>query len=266
LEGIVPCLVYYDNPESYVPGGYSREACEAISEATGVIFANAKLAEEGILSEPDKKMDLRGKKVIPLGYSPIIEKADSLNKRRKAEQSFLREKLLPSDFKDKKVIVYFGGNNEEYFGNGKDNEGAFPAFLRLLSESAASSDLSHLAFVIQQHPGAKPKELENKLVATWEEQNRQNPYAPKFFISGFGSDDAQVVADGALYHQTSMNAQFALLEDVVTVQVAHKTFEDSLIRIGFPSVTTSAQLQSVIGDWDKLVADQASKKRRFSHP
>lgn len=211
-------LAYYDNPEPFVPGGYSAIAVEVMKAAQGVLFANAKLAV--------------GPSQVGIGYYPISQ-AMKLKERRDHEHAAVRAEFFKKneiEERGQKVLVYFGGNNEAYFNQ------AFPAFLDFL---AYQQDLSEYVVLIQQHPGAKRENRDGVQVASW---LNAHPQKAKLVVSDFNSDDAQVLADAALYYQTSMGAQFALL-DIPTIQVGHETYEDILIRNQLaPSVTSSEEL------------------------
>jgi hypothetical protein len=211
-------LAYYDNPEPFVPGGYSSIAAEVMKAAQGVLFANAKLAD--------------GPCQAGIGYYPISQ-AMKLKERRVHEHDAMRAEFFKKNGIEEhgqKVIAYFGGNNDAYFNQ------AFPAFLDFL---AHQQDLSEYIVVIQQHPGAKRENRDGLQVAAWLNEHAQKG---KLVVSDFTSDDAQVLADAALYYQTSMGAQFALL-DIPTIQVGHETYADILIRNQLaPSVTSSEGL------------------------
>lgn len=137
-------------------------------------------------------------------------------------------------------MVYFGGNNEEYFTK------AFPAFLDLLEEGMVQANFSNLVIVIQQHPGAKKENFDGNKVSAWMSKQNETLKVPKIIISDFSSDEAQIVADGALYYQTSMGPQF-VLAGIPTIQIGHETFQDILVRNQLsPSVTNVGQLINVI--------------------
>jgi hypothetical protein len=197
-------LAYYDNPEPYVPGGYSTVAAEVMSLADGTLFANAHLAETGI------------------GYYPI-QHAEKIAKRRLHERSFVRQTFFQKhNLEDtgQKVLVYFGGNNETYFSQ------ALPAFLNLLEQSHPDNTL----IVLQQHPGAKQKNLDREAVAH-----------TSIIVSELNTEEAQVLADAALYYQTSMSPQF-VLAGIPTIQIGHEPYEDILVKNHLcPSVTTLEQ-------------------------
>ncbi len=73
-----------------------------------------------------------------------------------------------------------------------------------------------------------------------------------FFISDTTSDAAQILADGALYFQTSMGPQF-LLAAIPTAQVGHKLYDDILIRSGLvTSVTTKEALTTTISSFQDV--------------
>lgn len=240
----VPRLAYYDNPEPYVPGGYSAVAAEVMQAAQGILFANSNLAQASIFEAPDTEIDFGSRKKVGIGYYPINQ-AEKIAQRRTEEKLILREKLLQkNDIEDtgQKVLVYFGGNNEEYFSK------ALPAFLSLLEQGSGQSDFSNLVIVLQQHPGAKARNTDRNLFEDWASKHRQTPQAPRIIISDSNSDDAQTVADGALYYQTSMGPQF-LLAGIPTIQVGHETYEDILVRNKLsPSVTRVDQFIEVIAD------------------
>jgi hypothetical protein len=185
-------LAYYDNPESFVPGGYSTTAAKVMQAAHRTLFANANLAPE---------------KEIGLGYYPLHQPKK------------IAEKRSPK----KGTVVYMGGNNEEYFSK------AFPAFLQFLAQAVEQTDLSHLTLLLQQHPGAKEKNLDGKLMQQWVEQNGHKPNAPALIMSDLNSEEAQIVADQILYYQTSMGPQFVLAGIPVT-QVGHAVYEDILVK------------------------------------
>ncbi len=226
-------LAYYDNPEGYVPGGYSAVAAKVMLAAQGVLFANANLVKTPLYQEPLQEVCLAPEKRIGLGYYPVGQ-AEKIAKRRMSDQSQIRAQLFSKHSlidRGQKVLVYAGGNNDEYFSK------ALPAFLEFLSEASLQGDFSNFIVLLQQHPGAKEKNFDAKLVRQWLEQ--QEASTPQFFISEFNSDDAQVVADGMLYYQTSMGPQF-VLAGIPTIQVGHNIYEDLLVKNGLCSTVTDA--------------------------
>ena len=244
-------LAYYDNPESYVPGGYSEAAAKVMLAANGVLFANSNLANASIFSKPENKIDFGSCKNIGIGFYPINQ-AKIIAEKRTTNKLSMRNKLFfKNDLKDvdQKILVYFGGNNEEYFSK------ALPAFFFFLERGMEQSDFTNLVIVIQQHPGAKTKNVDGIITSEWIEKYSKNNKAPKIILSDFSSDDAQIIADGAFYYQTSMGPQF-VLAGIPTVQVGHKTFEDILVRTRLTSsVTTVDEFISVINS----LSDQQKK-------
>lgn len=223
--GSVTRFAYYENPESYVPGGYSVRAAAVIQEAQGVLFANANLAETSVFEAPGKVINLTNQKRIGIGYYPI-DQAEKIIQRRLGERAPLRETLfskLGMSDTGQRILVYFGGNNEDYFSK------AFPAFLQLLEEGIAKSDLSQTVILFQQHPGAKTLNLDGAKMSDWIRAHEQEAWAPKIRMSCLSSDEVQVLADGALYWQTSMGPLWAL-SGIPAIQVGHETFEDILVR------------------------------------
>ncbi|HEX4839509.1 MAG TPA: hypothetical protein VFU89_03600 [Rhabdochlamydiaceae bacterium] len=227
-------IAYYDNPEPYVPGGYSSVAADVMQSAQKILFANSNLTQSSIFHSPGKEIDLRNQKRVGVGYYPIHQ-AEKIAQRRIEEKPALRQTLLQKNGlidKGQKILVYFGGNNEEYFLK------ALPAFLSLLEQGMEQSDFTNLVIVFQQHPGAKAKNIDRHLVEEWTSKH----LTPKIIVSDCNSDDAQTVADGALYYQTSMGPQL-VLAGIPTFQIGHETYEDILVRNKLiPSVTNVDQL------------------------
>ncbi len=214
-------VAYYDNPEPYVPGGYSDVAAKVMEVADKVFYANANLASAS-------------SKGVEIGYYPVAQ-AEKMAARRVQEHDSMRTKLFSEnklEDRGQKVLVYFGGNNTEYF------EKAFPAFLNILSQA----DLSNVVVVLQQHPGAKKENIDKQQLEEWLKTD-----SATVLLSNKSSDEMQVIADGALYYQTSMGPLFALA-GIPTIQVGHKTFEDVLVRGKLCSTATTAF------DFDKAVA------------
>lgn len=242
-------IAYYDNPENYVPGGYSVKAANTIKAAPEVAFANESLVKATLYYEPNKAIDLTSKIAHGIGYYPV-NKAEEIAQRRQKEHDSMRSKIFGAGLVDsgQKVLVYFGGNNDAYF------QQAFPKFMALMKEAIKTADLSKTVIVIHQHPAAKEKLVngvkvkneDEKLVEAWIKENGANPNAPVVVMSKLNSDEAMVVADAALYYQTSMGPQY-VLAGIPTFQIAHETYPDVLVRNGLaPSKTTAAGFLEVV--------------------
>jgi hypothetical protein len=245
-------IVYYDNPEAYVPGGYSKTAKEVMELASKVLFANANLEHAKIYEDLESETFIPPNKKIGIGYY-AVSSADQIVKRRKEEKKSLTADLLRKygiEAKEQqKLLVYFGGNNQEYF------EKAFPAFLKSLKEALHKSDLSSYVLFLQQHPGAKATQMDRKALELWiQELGDKRSKAPQIAISEETTADMQVIADTALYYQTSMGPLLALA-GVQTLQVGHEVYPDVLVKSEICSVATTA---------DKLLA--ALKKTSLSPP
>ncbi|CAF0839551.1 unnamed protein product [Didymodactylos carnosus] len=209
---------YYDNPEVFVPGGYSLIAHETIKKSKNVLFANMNLAKANGL--PD--IDLTNKTLYGVGYYPT-EQAEMIYRRRITEktthraQFFAKHKL--NELQYHQIFVYFGGNNQVYF------EHAFPAFLSFLRDAIQQNETTFL-FLIQQHPAAKQENLDGKMVTKLMQDNN---IKCSVLLSDLTSDQAQILADGAMYYQTSMGPQFALA-GIPVMQVGHDIYDDVLVR------------------------------------
>jgi hypothetical protein len=224
----ISTFAYVDNPEAYVPGGYSEIANKVTTIAQKTLFANALLAIDPVLSIPTEQR-------IPIGYFPtnIPEKISNL---RNIEQSTFRAKLLEElDIEDKgqKIVTFFGGNNEEYF------QEAFPAFLEFLDEACQKENLSNCIFILQQHPGAKSKNIDGSLLHNFSLKHHYSSTAPRIFISTKTTETMQVISNVALYHQTSMGPIFALC-NIPIIQIGKKPYVDILIKAGLCDSATTA--------------------------
>ena len=217
-------LAYYDNPESYVPGGYSTVAANVMKAAQGVLFANSNLAAIPIYHAPKKEVNLSAQEKIGIGYYPFAQ-AEKITQRRAAEHDKMHSEFLfklgINDSTKKIIVVYFGANNDEYFNL------AFKEFLKFLSKAKSQYDLKNIVFLIHQHPAAKEKNLDGIMFKQWIKDGSLD--GVKIVLSEYSSDDAQVLADAALYYQTSMVPQF-LLAGIPTMQVAHEVNEDILVK------------------------------------
>lgn len=232
-------IAYYDNPASIIPGGNSNIAFETMQAAGWALFANAILAESTtpIYKEPGNPIDFSNIKRIGLGYSPTVNLATIISKRRIHEQLAMRSDFFTKnniEDKGQKIVIYFGGNNHVYF------EQALPAFLSLCAEAAPHIDLSQVIFVLQQHPRAKELNLDSKQVEAWSKTHKSLKNMPTIFISNFSTDNAQVFGDAAFYYQTSMTAQF-VLEGLPTFQVGHDDNDDILVKAGCVESLTNVQ-------------------------
>ena len=253
-------LAYYDNPEGSVPGGYSAVAAKVMVAAQKVLFANANLVETPFYSAPSEEICLAPEKRIGIGYYPIHQ-AEKIAKRRLSDHDLIRTQIFSRyslTDQGQKVLVYAGGNNQEYFSK------AFPAFLQFLTDASLKSDLSNFVVLLQQHPGAKKENFDAQLVHQWLAQYGQERKAPQFFVSELNSDDAQVVADGMLYYQTSMGPQF-VLAGISTIQVGHDTYEDILVKNQLCATATDPKglidaLDGLQGSVEKKSGDEAIRE------
>ncbi len=242
-------LAYYDNPEPFVPGGYSDVAARVMSSAHRVLCANSLLVQDGTFPAPREKR-------VAIGYYPVTQAEQMVEKRRSA--SFWRNILfsnLQIPDEGQKILVYFGGNNTNYFNK------AFPAFLQFLSQAIdIGHDLSNFIVVLQQHPGAKAKNEDWNACEVWIRKYGLSPKAPRrICFSNKTSQEIMVVADAALYFQTSMGPLFAL-SGIPTIQVAHETYPDVLVRGGLcPSVTNAEALVKALSGIQPITVSEQQK-------
>lgn len=228
-------LAYYDNPESYVPGGYSKTAARVMEIAQGTIFANRNLAKADLYEGPNQKIELPFKKRMPLGYYPL-ESAERLEKLRtelgkKRRADFFAENSIQDQ--GQKILVYLGGNNEAYYGK------ALPAFLQILEEVSQKEKAfsSRYLILFQQHPGAKAEDRDKKCVMQWLKKYKAE--SPLIF-SHTNSDNTLLIADAILYYQTSMGP-LVTLAGVLPIQVGHEPYRDLLVRSRLCPVATNTE-------------------------
>jgi len=249
-------LAYYDNPEPYVPGGYSGVAAEVMWVAKKVLFANANLENHSLYQQTNVETKLPIEDRVGIGYYSV-EQAEKIAAKRLDSHDAMRAQLFSKhglEEKRQKVLVYFGGCNEEYFKN------ALPAFLGFLSEGMNHADLSNIVVVMQQHPRAKIKNTDGQQIGTWIKEHSAIATAPKMIVSDGTSDDVQLFADGALYYQTSMSPQFALA-GIPMVQVGHETYEDALVKDGLcPSVTCASDFVKVVNEIKPVTVSEEMRR------
>ena len=219
LEKRAPLAIrccYYDNQESFVPGGYSETAAKVMQLADRTLFANANL-----VSDPAFQ---RVKERIGIGYysTKHAERIATLRKEGKARARKVLLEALGIEEAGQQLFVFCGGNNSVYF------EKALPAFLKLTKNS-------NQVFVLQQHPGAVASGIERELV-------KDVPV----YLSPVSSEESLVAADAVLYYQTSMAPLF-LLAGIPTIQVGHERYEDVLVRQGLcPAVTNPEEWEAAL--------------------
>jgi hypothetical protein len=182
-------------------------------------------ADSNIYSLPEKQIDLTNKTIQGIGYYPVME-VEKLFQQREIEKDTIRAQNNWTDVKH--LFVYFGGNNDAYFDH------AFPAFLSSLSQIDKNL-IRDILFLVHQHPAAKKQNRDVLILQDWLSKTNQ----VQIVISTLkNSDQAQIVADAALYYQTSMAPQFALL-GLPTMQVGHEVYRDVLVKYGLCYTATN---------------------------
>lgn len=211
-------FAYYDNPESFVPGGYSETAKKVMDASSGVLFANMNLVQDATFKSYPKR--------VGIGYYPL-EKAENIACARREDLSNKRQRLFDQlGFADhgQRLLFYYGGNNEVYFNK------AFPALLQFLEDGIDPETLIFL----QQHPGAKKENSDGQLLAQTRRVSQQLKVSP------LTTDESLVLADGALYYQTSMGPLYAIA-GIPAMQVGHQTYSDILVQSGIAVSSTTKE-------------------------
>ncbi len=228
-------VAWYENPERFVPG-YSPVAEEVMKKVQYVWFSNANLEKGPIYSheEPLKEVDFTGITRVGIGNFPLQQAEHVAHLRRQ------------------RTVAYMGGNNEEYFTK------AFPAFLGFITEGMQNEDLSHLTFVLQQHPSAKKENRDGKLLEKWQDTHRDNPHAPKLQLSSYSQVEMQTKAHAVMYWQTSMSPQF-YVAGIPAIQVGHRLFQDTLVRERLCDEAISTE--SFLAALDKLAPQRSPEEK-----
>ncbi|MEZ5315484.1 MAG: hypothetical protein R3E91_04665 [Chlamydiales bacterium] len=234
-------MVYYDNPEPYVPGGYSETVSQILWETNSILFANKNLNTSNLWRTPRDKM--RTYQVfddgIGIGYYSF-DQANRIKERREKDSSQARNQLFTHyqiQDKGQKVLAYIGGSSEE----------PYQAFARFLLDLNKDKDVSNVIILIQAHPNTKSDNLGFRHLNLLVERHKQEDYPkfPKILISDTETEDLLVAADGVLYYQTSMAAQFALAR-IPTAQVGNKPYEDILVKNKLCQLVNSSEALSAV--------------------
>lgn len=215
-------IAYYDNRERFVGGGFSDAASKVCLLADAILFANSTHVQNLPFSSPGKVMNIQNKELIGLGYFSM-EEIENLKKMREQDGVKVRKAFFKSqgiEDKCQNIAVYFGGANSLYYTE------AFPLFCELLQKSFEHHDFSNTIILLQQHPRAKQ---EGDLDALCFKAIQLSKNAATLLVSNLSFSDAVVLADLAIYHQTSSSLKL-LLAGVPMVQVGETPYEDVLVR------------------------------------
>ncbi len=237
-------ISFYDNPERYVPGGYSETAKKTLEKSHLILFANKNLSEGQILSTPNTEIELDTIERAGIGFSTLPQQIKTIKEGREEEKrTLLRKEILDQhniEDKGQKIAVYYGGANSEYY------EKAFPAFLTIIEglSNESNSKAFEYVFIIQQHPRAKSEGIDAKkveeMLMKYSSEN-EGKKIPHIVISQTDFNSATKVADLALYYQTGSNTLFPAC-GIPTVQVGHETFKDILTSNEYiPSATSASE-------------------------
>lgn len=216
-------VLYWDNPEPDVPGGYSEQFAKLAAYAETVVYS---------LNKPNIAEHFPDKEWIGLGFFPqaIVDKYRSIRsdptKKAEARKKLFDEMNIPPD--GSSLVIFFGGANNEYM------EKAFPNFLnQTLHPLQNSPQFKSILFVLQQHARAKT-DFNNKDAELLDEWKKTHPTL-RFVVSKSNFDTAAVAADVVLYHQTSASLQF-LLSGIPGMQVGFP-YCDTPVRLKlYPSI------------------------------
>jgi len=211
-------ILYYDNPEAFVPGGYSEVAYAAIEfgKPKEIKIANKNLAslDIGIFK------GLERVKKIGLGFYPMKQVEDL--KKARSRKEMRRER----------VFLYLGGSetNTEYM------EKAFPAFLQMLKQMSFEKEPTTLYF--RAHP--RSSGIDFRAVEALSKPGLTVLKAPQDLLESLS------LADYALYYQTSLSP-LIVLGGIQAIQVGHEVYHEILVDKGIiPFATTVEELDVVL--------------------
>lgn len=228
-------VLYYDNPDAFVPGGYSESIAKAVKVSDAILFANANFLSNPIYSAVDNPIDLQNVERLATGYFPLQE-AEKIAETKQTKAAELRAAFFEQhglEDKGQKIITYLGGANSEYY------EKAFPAFCKLIF-SLEPEKYRDVIFAIQQHPRAKDTGSPDlKILETFGDNG------PAVVVSKLPTIDAVAISDQVHYYQTSMAAQVAFAK-ILPVQIGHQVNADVMVASGFPTVTDAEQLAVIL--------------------
>jgi hypothetical protein len=233
--------IYYDSPESYVPGGYSSTANKIIPLAQSILFANANLARYPLYFKPNIPIQTQTLNGYPIGYHPL-QHAEKLKQLRtpQARYNLLNALGLPSS-SSQKILVYAGESSDLYYYS------AFPAFITMLNELSKSKDLSSWTVILQQDPKAAYQNIDANQLLEW--KKRAGFKSPQVFISPVSFDQAFAAADVALCHEMPQDLQL-LLAAIPTIQVAYDSGDTLATRLQLVSNVNDAKaLFSAVEDF-----------------
>ncbi len=209
-------IVYYDNPETAVPGGYSEVAESAIllGKPKEILFANKNLACESI----GICRGLEGVKRIGLGFYSL-EQVEML-------------KMMRKDREKSRVFIYLGGSetNTEYMDK------AFPAFVKMIQKMSFEEEEATLYF--RGHPRSSGRDFA-QLEAIFKK-------GLTVLLSPNDLLESLALADYALYYQTSLSP-LLVLAGVNPIQVGHEVYHETLVDKGIISVAnTFEELEKIV--------------------
>lgn len=237
VDPSVKRIIYYDNPEEYVPGGYSK-TYDAIAnqKVDAIFFANEHLAKL------EKRAPSYG-----VGYY-LLEKVEDINKlqERKSElkQQFFEAHALQGDYEN--ILLYIGGANKVYY------DSAFPHFLSILLSLGKDIKMQKTLVILQQHPRSGVEKLVyDDCEKVFKEKGIH------LCLSTSPILEVAAFATTTLYYQTSL-APCLALAGIPLIQIGHESYEDCLVKSKMvPFIHTKEQLLSVLSQDQKNNYDPA---------
>ncbi len=222
-------ILYYENPEIFVPGGYSElaQAAVSIGKPREIAFANKNLAKEEI----SVCEGLEGVKKLGLGYYPMHD-IEILKKLR-------TERVVD----EKRSWIYLAGAeiNIDYINK------ALPSFIKMLSEISFEENPTTLVF--RKHPRSSGSDWKRV-------EALERPGLTILLDEDPILLNTLSAANYAFYYQTSLSP-LLVLGGVNPIQVGHEVYHETLVDKGvIPVALNAVELQAILDSPKKEVAEE----------
>ncbi len=227
---------YYDNPQSYVNSIYSKLAGDIAKTGARFLFANAALEESGVRDEHQLPIPATG---IGIGFFPMEDVA-SLQQAKWEREAILNK--LPEDWRKRRLFIYVGAANEEYY------QSTFPHIMALLAQTQEA--LADCLILLQQHPRAQQEgDRDGQLVDA-------NTHLP-IKRSPLSTFEGAAISEVMLYSDTTF-AMRAELAGISISKIDQSTSPEGLIQALKKNATTPRTAEELVGyrpDWHQRLID-----------
>lgn len=271
-------VVYYDNYEPYVAGGYSARAQEMIDLGDHLLLAHGSLRglqndQEQPIKEPSHKTHLG---YFPTHFAQQLQSARQLLAEKKQVQD-QRARLFGEAAFDAQVIVLLGGANSAYFEE-------FEYFIKTLealatqeslqASSKATSAAPKRLIVLQSHPRAAERGNDDQIALEVLEERAGKSLARCGIHLYHGPSHSTMkvleVASRVLYHQTTLAPQVAMA-GIPIARFGRDPKGDTMTKALYPQIESASKLSHYLdgklcgGHLKKLEQDVGMDSRWQEH-